>query len=237
MATSSNLSSAAVSVVIPTYNRADLVGEAIDSVLGQSRPPNEVVVVDDGSTDATTPVLAAYGDRIRVVRQSNGGIGRARNAGLDVAGGEFLAFLDSDDIWMNNKLESQLIAFDSDPSLEAVFGACEQFYDPSVDAAFRERHKIKTDASPATLSSALLVRRSAFDRVGDFEVSRSAGVDVDWFLRARESALRFLVLDQVVYRRRLHLSNNGLVNSEEANLARVRALRASIQRRRAGAGV
>ena len=93
-----------VSVIIPTYNRADLVSETIDSVLAQSYRDFEVIVVDDGSTDASGEVLARYGEQIRVVLQENAGEAVARNAGIRVASGEYVGFLDSDDIWLPPKL-------------------------------------------------------------------------------------------------------------------------------------
>lgn len=93
-----------VSVIIPTYNRAHSVGAALDSVLAQEPPADEVIVVDDGSTDGTTEVLAAYGDRITVVRQDNAGAAAARNAGVRRARGDWVAFLDSDDLWRPGRL-------------------------------------------------------------------------------------------------------------------------------------
>lgn len=93
-----------VSVIIPTYNRAHCVGEAIDSVLAQVPPADEVIVVDDGSTDDTAEVLAAYGDRITVLHQQNAGAAAARNTGIRHATGEWVAFLDSDDLWRPGRL-------------------------------------------------------------------------------------------------------------------------------------
>lgn len=114
---SSNL----VSVVIPTYNRADLVCAAIDSALAQTHPAIEIIVVDDGSTDHTPARLAAYGDRIRVVRQSNAGVCAARNAGFAAAYGGFVALLDSDDRWLPWKLAAQMDAFRCHPELQMVY--------------------------------------------------------------------------------------------------------------------
>ena len=105
-----------ISVIIPTYNRAHFVREAIDSVLGQTYQDFEIIVVDDGSTDDTKTVLALYGNRIRYLHQKHRGRSEARNTALKSAAGKFVAFLDSDDIWLPRKLEKQLPLFDSDES-------------------------------------------------------------------------------------------------------------------------
>jgi glycosyltransferase involved in cell wall biosynthesis len=97
-----------VSAIIPTYNRAHLVGEAVDSVLGQTYGNIEVIVVDDGSTDDTQAELKRYGNRIRVITQQNAGPSAARNLGIDASRGEFVSFLDSDDLWLPSKIERQV---------------------------------------------------------------------------------------------------------------------------------
>src|SRR5262245_27132826 len=97
-----------ISAVIPTYNRAPLVCDAVDSILRQSYRNIEIVVVDDGSTDDTLSKLARYGDQIRVITQSNAGPAAARNRGIAAARGEFVAFLDSDDLWLPTKIERQV---------------------------------------------------------------------------------------------------------------------------------
>jgi glycosyltransferase involved in cell wall biosynthesis len=102
------MSTPLISVVIPTYNRAHLVCEAIDSVLRQTYRAVELIVVDDGSTDDTAGVLKRYETRIRTVRQNNAGPSVARNHGAALASGEFVAFLDSDDLWLDHKLERQV---------------------------------------------------------------------------------------------------------------------------------
>jgi glycosyltransferase involved in cell wall biosynthesis len=99
-----------VSIVIPVYNAAAFVREAVDSALAQTHPDTEVIVIDDGSTDETPAILAAYGNRIRVHRQRNTGVGGARNTATQLATGEWLAFLDADDVWAPRKIETQLDA-------------------------------------------------------------------------------------------------------------------------------
>lgn len=110
-----------VSVIIPTYNRAGLVVEAIESVLRQTALPREIIVVDDGSTDDTSNALASFGDRIIAVQQKNQGVGVARNLALAMASGRYLAFLDSDDAWLEFKLELQVAIMEQHPNLGFLF--------------------------------------------------------------------------------------------------------------------
>ena len=102
------MSAPLVSVIVPTYNRAALLCEAVNSVLQQTYQNIEIIVIDDGSTDNTTEVMAAYGDRVRYTRRPNAGVNAARNLGLKQARGEFVALLDSDDLWAPFKIELQV---------------------------------------------------------------------------------------------------------------------------------
>jgi glycosyltransferase involved in cell wall biosynthesis len=111
-----------ISVIIPTYNRAALVREALDSLLAQTRVPDEIIVIDDGSTDDTPDVLARYGDPVRVIRQNNRGRSAARNRGLDAAQGDLIAFLDSDDRLPPDSIARRVAAFEQQPAVNAVYG-------------------------------------------------------------------------------------------------------------------
>ena len=110
-----------LSVVIPTYNRAHRIGDAIRSVFAQGRSDIEIIVVDDGSTDTTREVVKAFGSAVRYVRQDNAGAGMARNNGVRQSRGEYIAFLDSDDIWEIWKLQLQLQLLDAHPDVGLVF--------------------------------------------------------------------------------------------------------------------
>jgi glycosyltransferase involved in cell wall biosynthesis len=110
-----------VSVIIPTYNRASLVVEAIESVFRQTALPREIIVIDDGSTDDTARVLKPFEDRIMFARQENQGVGAARNRALAMANGQYLAFLDSDDIWLEFKLEMQVAIMEKNPAIGFLF--------------------------------------------------------------------------------------------------------------------
>jgi glycosyltransferase involved in cell wall biosynthesis len=227
------MNSAVISVVIPTYDRpSEMLCEAVDSVLAQDGADVEIIVVDDGSHTPAAPGLASYGDRIRHLRQPNGGIGSARNAGLRASHADLIAFLDSDDVWMPGKLSRQLAVLEEHPEVDAVFGRAEQFHDPSLDEAARRRHPIKDPVVDAWLSTAMLIRRRSFDRVGFFTEMEKTGIDIDWFLRAREAGLRMEMLPEIVYRRRIHTTNISITEERGANHGRLVALKRSLDRRR-----
>ncbi|MFM5943125.1 MAG: glycosyltransferase family 2 protein, partial [Dolichospermum sp.] len=117
-----------ISVIIPCYNRERYLAEAIESVLDQTYPHIELIVIDDGSSDRSGEIAQSY--PLIYHYQTNGGIGAARNAGIALANGKFLAFLDSDDIWVKDKLAKQMAIFDTNLDIEAVFGYAQNFYSP-----------------------------------------------------------------------------------------------------------
>ncbi len=116
---------ARVSVIVPTYNRADLIGLTLRSVLAQSVAPVEIIVVDDGSRDNTAEVVATFGDVVRYVTQANAGVAAARNHGARLAAGDYLAFTDSDDLWHPLKLEAQLAALAATPAAQWSVTGCD----------------------------------------------------------------------------------------------------------------
>lgn len=141
-----------VSTVIPTYNRAHFVRRAVDSALAQSRPGDEVIVVDDGSTDNTAEVLAPYGDRIKYVRTANGGGGAARNVGVRHASRDLVAFLDSDDEWMPGKLELARRWLEARPDVLFVFS---EFAITDHDGSVIRRYLIEWHHDPRSWNEIL----------------------------------------------------------------------------------
>jgi glycosyltransferase involved in cell wall biosynthesis len=181
-----------VSVVIPAYNAAWCVRKAIDSVLAQDFHDFEVIVVDDGSTDRTAAVLAAYGDTIRVVSQRNGGLSSARNAGIRAARGELVAFLDADDWWLPGKLSLQVdlmaarpeVGFSSTAArVEDPKGAVVNIWGcPDWDGSFLI-HLLKDLACVAGSGSAVVGRRALFQQVGGFDEHLRSLEDIDMWIR------------------------------------------------------
>jgi glycosyltransferase involved in cell wall biosynthesis len=184
-----------ISVVIPAYNRAIFLPETLKSVFNQSLPPSEVIVVDDGSTDDTGEVLRAYGSQIRTLRQGNRGVSAARNAGVAMASGELLAFLDADDVWHPRKLERQAALFSDDPQLGLVHCGVEEV------GAGGEAIRTRLDGMEGWVSkemlffrrgvilgggSAAVVVRAVFESVGGFDQRLSTSADWDLYYRIAE---------------------------------------------------
>ena len=226
-----NVNSGLVSVVIPTHNRERYLRAAIESVLAQDYAPVELIVVDDGSTDATAAMLDGMGATVRCIHQANQGIAGARNAGIAVARGSFLAFLDDDDLWLPDKLTRQMAAFAEHSETDAVYGHAEQFYSPEIEPEFWERFRIRPGVMAAPIAGALLIRRAAFDRVGPFDPRFGIGVEMDWNARLAEQRLVVTMLPEVVYRRRLHRGNFNIRHAGEQS-ERLHVLKAVIDRRR-----
>lgn len=182
-----------VSVIIPTYNRRELVRRAIGTVLAQTRDVEEIVVVDDGSTDGTREALAqAFGDRIRYVYQPNGGVSAARNHGLRIARGRFLALLDSDDEWMPQKTQCQVEWLLQRPDFGMV--VCDVMRTNSAGEPidrFRRREQLPVDGdvlawvllNPALAPASAMMRREVYETVGGFDESLPTGEDLDFHLR------------------------------------------------------
>lgn len=220
-----------VSVIIPVYDCESYLAEAIESVLAQTYRPIEVIVVDDGSGDGSQEVAKRFGSAVRCVAQPHSGAGAARNRGVDLAQGHFIAFLDADDIWTKDKLHRQVAAFDADSGLDMVFGYARQFISPELDESVRKGLRCPSEDMAGYVPGALLVKRDAFLRVGPFETHWQIGELVDWFSKAMEMGLRSMLLPEVVLHRRLHTTNQG-IRERKSQVDYVRILKAALDRRR-----
>lgn len=211
-----------VSVVIPCYNQARFLGEAIQSVLCQGYPDLEIIVVDDGSKDSTEGVASAYAKedpRVRLTRQENRGLAAARNRGLSEAEGEYVVFLDSDDRLVLDALEVGVRELEAHPGCAFVSGICRKITaDGSVVPGW-EQFRVRDDPYLELLRScpvyvpAVMYRRSVFDAVGDFDTSYRAAEDYDLYYRILE---RFPA--------HCHDTLVAEIRRHEANMTRDRAL-------------
>ncbi|MBN2381615.1 glycosyltransferase [bacterium] len=179
-----------VSVIIPTFNRSKMVSEAVSSVLEQTRPASEIIVIDDGSTDDTARTLAAFGDAIRLFSFPNSGISAARNRGIDRARYGLIAFLDSDDLWLKDKLACQL-AFMKSNTETMICYTDEIWLKSNVRVNQGDRHK-KPDGwifEPSlhlclVSPSSVLIRKKVFETIGLFDEELPVCEDYDFWLRA-----------------------------------------------------
>jgi glycosyltransferase involved in cell wall biosynthesis len=199
-----------VSTIVPVFNGAAYVGEALESLFAQTYQPIEIIVIDDGSTDATPAVLARFADRVRVVRQANAGPAAARNRGVQDAGGELISFLDADDLWHTDKLQRQAIFLADRPDVPGCVTHAQNFWISELrDEADQLRDHRIAKPLPGYLASTLVVRRAAFDLVGPFNVELGFGHSTDWFLRAAARGIIIAEIPAVLYYRRLHHTNRS----------------------------
>jgi glycosyltransferase involved in cell wall biosynthesis len=223
-----------ISTIIPVYNGATFIAEAVASIRAQKQPVAEIIVVDDGSTDGSAEVAAALGDDIRVVQHPvNQGVAAAINTGVAEARGDLLAFLDVDDLWGADKQARQLELACLNPSAEIIVGHMQKLTLVASDSG--ERRFVPWGEPQLALSvGASLFRRGVFDRIGRFDSSLAHSLDWDWFMRAREQQVGIKVHRDVVLYYRRHGAN--MTEDAEGNRNTLAMLRRSLQRRREAAG-
>lgn len=216
-------------MVVPTYNRAGLICDAIASIRAQGDDDVEIVIVDDGSTDDTERVVAAKDTKVTYVRLEHGGVSAARNRGVLTARGQLVAFLDSDDLWPDGSLELRRAHLDQHPDVDIVYGRSRIRHIGNV----RKRFGVDEENGPFLIPmlGSMLCRRSVFDRVGLFDEALEHAEDVDWLARTKDGSIATSKIDDVTLEYRIHDSNMTLeVDRNQAFL--LRALKKSLDRRR-----
>lgn len=206
-----------VSCIIAVYNGERYLPNALESVFAQTYRPLEIIVVDDGSTDGTPDIIAQYGRRIRHLRQPNAGAPAAHNAGLRLADGEFVAFLDADDLWLRTKLARQVARFSQRPELDYCVTYVQNFWMPALRrerVRFRD-HRLSSPI-PGYVPQALLARVSCFQAVGRFDPSLKHSAKTEWFLRAARLGAVGEILPDVLAYRRLHGANLSTCEAGES---------------------
>ena len=221
-----------VSCIVPVFNGEEHLAACLDSILAQTHRRLEVVVVDDGSTDRTPEIMTFYGERIVPLRQSQTGPTTARNRGLQVAQGEYLSFLDADDLWLPTKVERQLLRFRERPELSLSVTLVQNFMNETAEVETQELLSTREEPVPGYSVVSLMARREAFDLVGPFDERLQHAADTDWFLRADERGLIRELMSEVLVRRRIHVRNRSRSLAKNSQGEYLHLLKDLLDRRR-----
>lgn len=221
----------AVSVIMPVHNGEKYIREALESIFNQTYTNIEVTVIDDGSTDRTKEIIEMTGKNIRYFFHEKSGIAISMNKGVSESKGEFISFLDSDDIWDKNKTEMQISFMLQNPEIVACFGHVKQFFSPELTAEETKTLYCPPDPVAGFSSGTMLIRKEDFLQVGSFDTQWQKGIFSDWFLRAKEMEIPMHLMDDVLLNRRIHLHNHGITRRDSYS-DYVKMLKASLDRRR-----
>ncbi len=221
-----------VSCIVPVFNGERYLAAALDSILAQTWPPLEVIVVDDGSTDGTAHIVAGYGAEVSYIHQATAGPAAARNRGLDSARGEFLAFLDADDLWHKEKLARQMAHFDARPELDLCSAHVENFWSPDVK---REKDRPSDGGLAKTqpgVTPVIVARRALFDQIGPFDAALMHRDAMEWLSRAVDAEAVMETLPDVLVFRRIHRDNMSRRRGHDDRDELLRSVKATLDRRR-----
>jgi glycosyltransferase involved in cell wall biosynthesis len=214
-----------VTVVIPAFNAEHYITQAVDSVLRQTCGMFECIVVDDGSKDQTRSVVERYGPLVRYELQANAGPATARNRGIELATGDFVAFLDADDVWNPDKCAVQMAHFNERPELVGCAAHVQNF--------FSEQTGTPAQGQVVTLGTTLVVRRSLFEAVGMLNPEYWHRDLQDLLVRAEDRGFKIEILPDVLAQRRIHSNNMSNHRSGADHLELIAITRARHARRRA----
>lgn len=214
-----------ISVIIPVYNGALYLGQAIESVLAQTRSADEIIVVDDGSEDGSANLARSFGLSVRVLTLARAGGAAATNRGVSEARGRWLAFLDADDLWTERKLELQRNLAVAAGAPDMLLGHALNFHDDGR----------KEPAIPGFSKGTLFIERRRWLDVGPLDEGLTIGEFIDWFSRARDEGLTFAMSQEILLRRRIHATNSGVTSAHLRSQYALVAKR-NLDRRRARIG-
>ncbi|BAQ64671.1 glycosyltransferase [Geminocystis sp. NIES-3709] len=220
-----------ISVIIGVYNGDRYLAETIESILAQTYQPIEIIIVDDGSTDRTAEIAQSFLPQIKYFYKTHDGISATLNYGINLSQGDFIAFLDADDLWIPEKLNLQMEVFNTESEIDVVFGNVQQFISPELDEAEKKSLKIRVEIIPGYFKGTMLVKREVFNYVGLFNTSLKVADFIDWYLKLKDKNLKTSMLTEIVTKRRIHKNNMG-IREKESRKDFARAIKTSLDRRR-----
>lgn len=214
------------SVVIPAYNAADTIADALHSILNQSVPPAEIIVVDDGSTDTTASIVQTFGPPVILISQKNQGCGAATNTGINHATSSLIAFLDADDVWLPNKASIQLRRLEVAPELSGICGRGQTFKGSLTEPV----HGSVFDLWSRTT---MIVRAKAAREIGNMiDPPGGRGDTVDWIARGRDLGLHFEMLPDILALRRIRPNSLSFGRDHEKDRGYLLTVKRALDRKR-----
>jgi glycosyltransferase involved in cell wall biosynthesis len=218
------------SIIVPVYNGERYLADALDSIFAQDYRPFEVIVIDDGSDDSTADIARSYKE-VRYIYQTNQGHAMAKNVGISAAHGEFIAFLDADDLWAPNKLSVQVAYLLNHPLVGYTIAKQQIFLEPGASLPPWLQKDFSLQAHTAYIPGTLVARRNVLDQVGNFDCDYRHSNDSDWFFRAKDAGVLMGVVSETLLFRRFHGSNLSY-ETKAMQSERLKVLKSSIDRQR-----
>jgi glycosyltransferase involved in cell wall biosynthesis len=220
-----------ISVIVPLYNTELYIEDAIISLLNQSIKIDQIIVVDDGSTDRGAEIVKKY-PQIELIQKENEGLKKTLNCGLSYAKGDFIGFLDADDRWKKDKLKVQLEFLENHPEVDIAFVNSERFkMVNTVEGIIKEEF---IDYISGKTLSVGLYRKQVFEKVGVFSVENQFHNFMEWLDRAQFHKINMAMISEVMYERRIHDSNMGILEKQRQRDQYLATIKASLERRRQG---
>jgi glycosyltransferase involved in cell wall biosynthesis len=221
-----------VSAIVPVYNGERYIDSALKSIIEQNYHPLEIIVVDDGSTDNTAEIVRSFKE-VHYIYQPNQGPGpaAARNTGILAAKGEFIAFLDADDIWMPNKLRVQANYLRFNPDVGFVVGYRRIFLEEGTEKPPWYKGDIFEKEHLSFVASGLLIRRSSFDHIGLYDPNYRYGENAEWLTRAKDAGIKYAILPEALFIQRIH-GQNLTYNLKEMRSDIIKAFKVTADKQR-----
>jgi glycosyltransferase involved in cell wall biosynthesis len=218
-----------ISVIVPLNNTELYIEEAILSLLNQTIKIDQIIVVDDGSIDRGAEIVKKY-PQVELIQKENEGLKKTLNCGLSHAMGDFIGFLDADDRWRKDKLKVQLDFLENHPEVDIAFVNSERF--KMIKTETGESLEERIDVMNGKTLPTGLYRKQVFDKVGVFSVENQFHNFMEWLDRAQFNKINMEMIPEVLYERRIHDSNMGIVEKQRQREQYLATLKASLDRRR-----